>query len=218
MPVKPRYGLERRHAPPVAGVDEAGRGPLAGPVVAAAVIITRRSSLPSGIRDSKQLTREVRERLYPAIFACSHVGVGAASVDEIDALNILHASMLAMKRAVDALPVSPLMALVDGNRPPPLSCGVTCVVEGDMRCLSIAAASIVAKVTRDRLMCELAEHWPLYGFERHMGYATRAHREALVRHGPTPHHRKSFMPVRDSQLTFDAAWAYAGEETVDYAD
>ena len=192
----PDFSYERAAARQglVCGVDEAGRGPLAGPVVAAAVILDRRRA-PKGLDDSKKLTPESRAELCALLWQRAQVGVGAASVADIERLNILGATMLAMVRAVAALPMQPDVALVDGNRAPKLACAVETVIGGDGLSLSIAAASIVAKVTRDRIMCALAPRWPAYGFERHMGYATAAHREALTRFGPTPHHRRSFAGV-----------------------
>jgi ribonuclease HII len=182
----------------VTGIDEAGRGPWAGPVVAAAVILDP-TALPPGlgaaIQDSKALTPTRRIRLFEALSELAIVGVGQAEVAEIDAVNILQASMRAMARAVEALPCRPDWALVDGNRMPFLPCPGQCVVKGDARSLSIAAASIVAKVTRDRIMAELAVAHPGYGWERNMGYGTHEHRAALERLGVTPHHRRSFAPI-----------------------
>ena len=180
---------------PVAGIDEAGRGPWAGPVVAAAVILDE-ERIPDGIGDSKMLEPEVREVLFQRIMACARVGIGIADVDRIDRDNILNATMWAMSEAVAALADPPRLALVDGNRAPMLGCMVRTVVKGDARCLSIAAASIIAKVTRDRLMMDLGRAWPVYGFERHKGYGTPEHKSALDRHGPSPHHRRSFRPVQ----------------------
>lgn len=180
---------------PVAGIDEAGRGPWAGPVVAAAVILDP-DRIPAGIADSKALDAEDREAVYPRILATSRVGVGIADVARIDRHNILNATMWAMARAVKALAVVPKLALVDGNRAPPLKCATRTIVQGDARCLSIAAASIVAKVTRDRMMVALAREFPGYGFERHKGYGTPEHAETLARLGPCPHHRRSFKPVQ----------------------
>lgn len=193
----PNFSFERAAAPAtrIAGIDEAGRGPWAGPVVAAAVILPCRK-LPRGIDDSKCVKPERREALYLSIYEIAEVGVGEASVEEIDALNILGATMLAMQRALAALPNAPDYALVDGNRLPPLPCPAKAIVEGDARSLSIAAASIIAKVTRDRIMRRLAEEFPHYGFERHAGYGTKIHQDALRTHGVTPHHRKSFAPIR----------------------
>lgn len=181
----------------VAGVDEAGRGPLAGPVVAAAVVLDR-ARIPPGIDDSKALGREARVRLCAEILRGAEVGIGQASVEEIDRLNILRAAHLAMERAVAALPAPPDVALIDGNLVPgALGCPGHALVRGDALSLSIAAASIVAKVTRDRIMVDLAQQHPGYGWERNMGYPSPAHRAALERLGPTPHHRRSFRPVHN---------------------
>jgi len=180
----------------IAGIDEAGRGPWAGPVVAAAVILDP-AHIPDGVRDSKQVDEERRESLFADIDATAMIGVGMASVREIDRFNILNATLIAMRRAVRALPIRPGLALVDGNRGPRLFCRTETVVGGDANCLSIAAASIVAKVTRDRLMRELARAHPCYGWDRNKGYGTRHHREALDRHGLTPHHRRSFRPIHN---------------------
>ena len=203
----PDFALEIRHRRkgPVAGVDEAGRGPLAGPVLAAAVILDPKR-IPDGLDDSKALTAARREELYAALYKTATIGVGAASVTEITRINILQASMLAMARAVAALEVRPVTALIDGNRAPDIRCKAIPVVGGDALCLSIAAASIIAKVTRDRIMRALGLRWPGYGFEMHMGYPTAAHRDALTRLGPTPHHRPTFgsihkMLCQDSELT-----------------
>ncbi len=185
---------------PVAGIDEAGRGPLAGPVVAAAVCFPG-LALPPAVRglidDSKKLSPARREAAFAAILEAGAVGTGEASVAEIDRLNILQATMLAMQRAVAALAVPPAAALVDGNRAPALPCPAHPLVGGDRLSLSIAAASIVAKVTRDRIMARLATDHPGYGWERNAGYGTAAHRAALAALGPTPHHRRTFAPVRD---------------------
>lgn len=182
----------------VAGVDEAGRGPWAGPVVAAAAIIDADrmpAAIAAQIDDSKALSPARREALLPQILEYARVSVAGASVAEIDALNILAATMLAMRRAVEGLGVCPDLALVDGNRPPDLPCPVRTVVKGDAQCLSIAAASIAAKVHRDRIMADLARAHPGYGWERNAGYGTKLHREALESLGITPHHRKSFAPI-----------------------
>lgn len=179
----------------VAGVDEAGRGPLAGPVVAAAVILDERSPI-KGLADSKQLTAARRERLYDEIRAkalcCS---VALASVEEIDQLNILQATMLAMRRAVQGLRLKPGKVLVDGNRLPPLDVLAEAIVSGDALVPAISAASILAKVTRDRLLCELHLLHPEYGFDRHKGYGTAQHMQALKKHGALAVHRRSFAPV-----------------------
>jgi len=179
----------------VAGVDEAGRGPLAGPVVAAAVILDDKRRI-RGLADSKQLAPATRERLYDEIRAkalcCS---VGEASVEEIDSLNILQATMLAMRRAVEGLRLKPVKVLVDGNRLPTLNVLAEAIVKGDARVKAISAASILAKVHRDRLCEELHAEFPHYGFAGHKGYGTPEHLEALLRHGACVHHRKSFSPV-----------------------
>jgi ribonuclease HII len=185
----------RLHGGPICGVDEAGRGPWAGPVVAAAVILDP-DAIPPGISDSKVLDADARELLYPRIMESAEVGVGIAEVDRIDRDNILHATMWAMSQAVAALMRTPRLALIDGNRAPLLACETRTIVKGDARCLSIAAASIIAKVTRDRLMIALAREVPGYGFERHKGYGTPEHTEALARLGVTPYHRRSFKPVQ----------------------
>jgi ribonuclease HII len=203
----PDRRLEKTLGLLVCGVDEAGRGPLAGPVLAAAVILPPRlpRGLSSGIDDSKKLSRERREELYGGIRESCRVGVGEASVAEIDRLNIFHAAMLAMQRAVMALPEPPLHAIVDGNRAPKFPCAATPVVEGDARCLSVAAASIIAKVTRDRFMIARAGEFPGYGWEHNVGYATAEHIAALKRLGPTPLHRAHFAHVAQLDLFVDAA-------------
>ncbi|MBB3934324.1 ribonuclease HII [Aureimonas phyllosphaerae] len=179
----------------IAGVDEAGRGPLAGPVVAAAVILDF-ERLPEGLDDSKKLKAHERERLYDEILLCAEVGVGTAGASEIDHINIRQATLNAMRRALAGLATAPGHALVDGRDVPPrLACPATAVIGGDARSLSIAAASIVAKVTRDRMMATLCGTHPAYGFGRHMGYGTAAHLEAIEAVGPCVHHRRSFAPV-----------------------
>ena len=190
----PSFHFERDHPEPCAGVDEAGRGPLAGPVVAAAVILQRRR-VPHGIDDSKKLDEPAREALYAKIVRVAGWGVGIVDVEEIDRLNIYHATMLAMTRAVDALGVEPGMVLVDGNALPKWRYPATAIVSGDALSRSIAAASIVAKVTRDRIMHDHDQAWPGYGWRQNKGYGTPAHKAALVRLGPTPLHRRSFAPV-----------------------
>ncbi|PPR60256.1 MAG: Ribonuclease HII [Alphaproteobacteria bacterium MarineAlpha4_Bin2] len=196
----PDFKLEFMSRRPVAGIDEAGRGPWAGPVVAAAAILPDNLSteLCQRIDDSKKLKRRVREVLLSDLEAVAFLGVGVAMVSEIDDLNILQATMLAMCRAVDDLPIAPATALVDGNFAPDLACMVRTVLKGDTLSLSIAAASIVAKVTRDRMMVDLAERFPGYGWERNAGYGTQEHREAIGRLGVTPVHRRSFAPIRDA--------------------
>ena len=182
----------------VAGVDEAGRGPLAGPVVAAAVILDDLQPI-AGLNDSKKLTEKRREKLYDEILAkalcCS---IAEASVQEIDALNILQATLLAMRRAVDGLRLKPVKVLVDGNRLPVLDVRAEAIVQGDALVPAISAASILAKVHRDRLCARLHDEYPQYGFDRHKGYGTAEHLQALLAHGPCPWHRRSFAPVARS--------------------
>ena len=192
---RPCFKLEKVHPDPVAGVDEAGCAPLAGPVVAAAVVLDR-ERFPRGIDDSKVVPVKDREAICARLYKVARVGVGIASVEEIDRLNIYWARMLAMSRAVDALGFDPAMILVDGNRCPRWQRPSVAIVAGDTKCRSIAAASIVAKVTRDRIMAEHARAHPGYGWERNKGYPTPEHQEALKRLGPTPLHRRSFAPVR----------------------
>jgi len=196
MSTIPDFLHEMRHHPGlVAGVDEAGRGPLAGPVVAAAVIL-HADDCPDGLNDSKQLTAKRRAALEIEIKARARCwGVGVASVEEIDQINILWATMLAMTRAVEALEHDCAHVLVDGNRCPTWRWASTAVVEGDAKCLSIAAASIIAKETRDRMMVEAAAQHPHYGWDTNKGYGSARHLAALREHGPTPLHRRSFAPV-----------------------
>ena len=182
----------------VAGVDEAGRGPLAGPVVAAAVILDELKPI-RGLKDSKVLTALKRERLFDEIHAKALcLSIAQASVEEIDTLNILHATMLAMKRAVEGLRLRPNKVLVDGNRLPQLRIQAEAVIGGDAKIKSISAASILAKVHRDRLCLELHREHPQYGFDGHKGYSTPEHLAALRVHGACPHHRRSFAPVRET--------------------
>ena len=194
----PDLALEREAEGIVAGIDEAGRGPWAGPVVAAAVVLDC-AALPDRlareIDDSKTLSPARRAVLFEGLGACARIGIGAASVAEIDSINILEATMRAMGRAVRGLGATPDYALVDGNRLPALPCPARAVVGGDGRSLSIAAASIVAKVTRDRIMAALATRYPGFGWERNAGYGTAQHSQALERYGVTPHHRRSYAPV-----------------------
>ena len=194
----PDFALERGLGGVVAGIDEAGRGPWAGPVFAAAAVLDRRlpPALKGGLDDSKRLRPARRSALLEALDGHARIGIGRAEVDEIDRLNILQAALLAMHRAVEDLGAPLDHALVDGTAAPALSCPVMCVVKGDGRSLSIAAASIAAKVTRDRMMAELARACPGYGWERNAGYGTAEHRRALERLGPSVHHRRSFAPVR----------------------
>jgi ribonuclease HII len=197
--VRPTFNRERRAIKrgvwPVAGCDEAGRGPLAGPVVAAAVILDPKR-IPRGLNDSKKLDRAERERLYAKICASAEVGVAFAPPSRIDRDNIRQASLWALARAVAALPVRPRLIFVDGCDRIDADCDCEAVIGGDAAVVSIAAASIVAKVTRDRLMARLGAAHPGYGFERHMGYSVPEHYAALGRLGPTVHHRRSFAPVR----------------------
>ena len=195
----PHFELETRYAPArVCGVDEAGRGPWAGPVVAAAVLFQTQHEIPNGLNDSKQLSRRAREQLFTQLMQANIAhGIGIASAEEIDTLNIWGATQLAMRRAVEALPMMPELALVDGKlHPKPFACKTQPVIGGDGISLSIAAASIMAKVTRDRLMDDLARLYPDYGFARHAGYGTKLHRDALAAHGPCPEHRRSYAPIR----------------------
>ncbi|HKU97907.1 MAG TPA: ribonuclease HII [Vineibacter sp.] len=196
----PNFKFETRFEGPVAGVDEAGRGPLAGPVLAAAVILDRtraKRSLLRLLNDSKQLDAEDREKAFQALRRsdAAAIGIGAASAREIDRFNILQATFLAMRRAVAALPAPPTVALVDGNRPPRLACQVEVIVSGDSLSYSIAAASIIAKVTRDRIMHRLHERHPGYGWATNVGYSVPEHLAGLEKLGPTPHHRFSFAPL-----------------------
>lgn len=181
----------------IAGVDEVGRGPLAGPVTAAAVVLDL-DRLPAGLNDSKRLSAGKRAILAEALYQCAEVAVAHASVEEIDRINILRASHLAMLRAVQALPVPPDFLLIDGNLlPRDLDIPARAVVRGDARSVSIAAASIVAKICRDRIMVELAQQHPGYGWETNAGYPSKSHRMALQNLGVTPHHRRSFKPVHN---------------------
>jgi ribonuclease HII len=201
VPVFPDFAFERSAIAcgfaRVAGVDEVGRGPLAGPVTAAAVILDP-LRIPAGLNDSKQLTAARREALFAELMAVAEVSVGHASVAEIDALNILRASHLAMCRAVAGLAVRPDLVLIDGNMiPKEMEIRAETVVGGDARCLSIAAASIVAKCLRDRIMVDLAQQHPGYGWETNAGYPTKSHKAAMIARGVTPHHRRSFAPVHN---------------------
>ncbi|UXX85149.1 ribonuclease HII [Roseovarius pelagicus] len=181
----------------IAGVDEVGRGPLAGPVTAAAVILDP-ARIPDGMHDSKKLTAKRREALYEQIAAVAEVSIAHASVEEIDSLNILRASHLAMERAVDGLPRVPDLALIDGNMiPAGLTMAAQAIVKGDARSLSISAASIMAKICRDYVMWDLAQQWPGYGWETNAGYPSKSHKLALRNLGVTPHHRRSFKPVHN---------------------
>ena len=183
----------RKGARLVCGIDEAGRGPWAGPVVAAAVVLDPKC-IPDGLNDSKKLSEARRAALFEPIMASARVGIGIADVDRIDRDNILQATLWAMAQALDQIG-GVALALVDGNRAPALPCPVQTIIEGDAKSLSIAAASIIAKVTRDRIMVGHDQAYPGYGFARHKGYGTAMHQEALRRHGVTPLHRTSFAPI-----------------------
>jgi len=206
----PGFAHERKIGGVVAGIDEAGRGPLAGPVVAACVVLDQARTtrkLRSAIDDSKKLSREERESAFELLLEAraggsASIGVAAASVAEIDRINILQASLLAMRRALTRLPVRPDHVLIDGDRiPHGLSCSATAVVGGDGRCISIAAASIVAKVLRDRAMTRLALRYPGFGWETNVGYGTSEHTQGLARLGPCRHHRLSFAPCAQFVLS-----------------
>lgn len=201
----PDYSLETSYPGPVAGVDEAGYGPWAGPVVAAAVILAP-SQIPDAIldavNDSKQLSKAKREALFKALHQCAHnkegcwIGVGEASPQEIDQINIRQANFKAMQRAVEGLSLLPRTILVDGVANPPLPIPTHTVTKGDRLSLSIAAASIIAKVTRDRIMTQLSQEFPDYGWERNAGYGTKGHQQALMKYGVTAHHRHSYKPIQ----------------------
>ena len=201
MPRRCTFKIELDFPQPLAGVDEAGCAPLAGPVVAAACILDR-NKFPRGIDDSKNLPIEKREALYARITKVAAFGVGIASVEEIDSINIYWARMLAMTRAVEALGIEPAWVLVDGNATPKWQRPSKAIVAGDARCRSIAAASIIAKVTRDRMMADHARTFPGYGWETNVGYGTESHHDGLLRLGATRHHRQSFAPVAQIPLPF----------------
>ena len=177
----------------VCGVDEAGRGTLAGPVCAAAVILPE-GVIIDGVNDSKKLSEKKRESLFDVIReqALSY-SIAYATVDEIEEINILNATMLAMRRAIDGLDIKADYAMIDGNKIPPIDIDAECIVKGDAKSMSIACASILAKVSRDRLLYKYAEEYPMYGFDKHKGYGTKVHREAILKYGPCPYHRKSFL-------------------------
>jgi ribonuclease HII len=204
--------LRSQHGPLLAGMDEVGRGPLAGPVVACAVIMPPDQRAMPGINDSKQLTARKRDELVKRIRERAlAIGIGAASVREIDRINIYQASVLAMRRALGRLPLTPNHVVVDGKAIRTLDVGHTAVVRGDSRCYSIACASIVAKITRDRVMHALATRYPNYRWDQNVGYATALHLKGITAHGITPHHRKSFMPVSQISLDFGIDMAEAAE-------
>ena len=197
--------LRAQHGPLIAGVDEVGRGPLAGPVVACAVIMPPERRAMPGINDSKQLSAKKREKLIGKIVANAlAIGIGAASVREIDRINILQASILAMRRALRRLPLQPNHVVIDGREARTLDVVHTAVIHGDSRCYSIACASIVAKITRDRVMRALSARYPIYKWEENVGYSTAWHLRTIAEQGITPHHRRSFLPVRQLSLDFDS--------------
>lgn len=202
----PDFELENSLNCVVAGIDEAGRGPWAGPVVAGAVVVKDKNlceELLKGLDDSKKLSAKKRDALYQKLLEEEKngkiaIGIGEASAQEIDEMNILQATFLAMKRATEALQISPEFAIIDGNQTPKnFPCRTKTVIKGDAKCLSISAASIVAKVYRDRLMQKLAEKYPYYAFEKNAGYGTKAHIEGLISYGVTPEHRKSYRPIQE---------------------
>lgn len=194
---KPNLNYESQYTGRIAGVDEAGRGPLAGPVVAAAVILDI-NNIPQGLNDSKKLSERRREALYVDITARAHYSIGIAEPEEIDRINVLAATMAAMGRAVLGLSIRPDAVLVDGNRAPDFGIPARTVIKGDSESLSIAAASIIAKVTRDRLMQQAERRFPGYGLAQHKGYPTKIHKDALTKIGVSPIHRRSYAPVRDA--------------------
>ncbi len=204
----PDFSFEDKAGIPCCGIDEVGRGPLAGPVVAAAVILDR-ARLPKAIyqniNDSKKLSAKRRSELARALRDYADVSLGLCTVEEIDTLNILRATLEAMRRAYAGLNTPPEMALVDGNQKPPLSCRIQTIVKGDARCMSIAAASIIAKDHRDTLMAQLAQTHPHYGWASNAGYGTAIHLKALEVHGVTAHHRRSFAPVSKQLLKANSA-------------
>ena len=197
--------LRAQYGPLIAGVDEVGRGPLAGPVVACAVIMPPERRAMPGINDSKQLSAKKREKLVGKILANAlAVGIGAASVREIDRYNILQASILAMRRALKRLKTAPNHVVIDGREARTLDVTHTAVIHGDARCYSIACASIVAKITRDRVMRALGRRYPIYKWDENVGYSTAWHLRTIAEQGITPHHRRSFLPVSQLSLSFDA--------------
>jgi ribonuclease HII len=196
MQIFPNFDFEEKNIFPVAGVDEVGRGPWAGPVIAAAVILDPKK-IPLGINDSKKLSVKKREILYAEITSTSIASaIGLASVAEIDSLNILEASKLAMQRAIEKLSITPNHLLIDGIHKPSSKYPCTTIIKGDQKSLSIAAASIIAKVTRDRIMEDLAKIYPQYGWEKNAGYGTKLHQEGLEKYGANEHHRQSFKPIK----------------------
>lgn len=196
---RPSDIFEKQYVYPVAGVDEAGIGSWIGPVVAGAVILDPETphDILDALQDSKKLSEKKREQIFESLTQSDHVhiGVGEANLEEIDRLNIRQAGLLAMKRAVENLPLQPTVVLVDGTGQPDLTCESLLLVKGDQKSYSIAAASIIAKVTRDRMIKQIAQEYPQYGWDKNAGYGTKAHREALLAHGITPWHRKTYAPI-----------------------
>ena len=192
----PNLAIENSIGGLVCGIDEAGRGPLAGPVVAACVILDY-DHIPAGLNDSKKLSASKREVIYLQLLQTARIGIGFGSLRDIAAHNILGATMLAMNRAIGRLPIIPNMALVDGNQLPDLPCNGMAVIGGDGKSLSIAAASVIAKVTRDRIMQKLARKYTGYGWAKNSGYGTAEHMQGIAERGITPHHRRDFAPVRE---------------------
>jgi len=205
MKTSPNFDFEKLCSGIVCGIDEVGRGPLAGPVVASAVIINRAiapQDILEQINDSKKLSAKRRDYLSHKIYEFSEVAIAEASVEEIDTINILQASLTAMARAFAQLRSSPAMALIDGNKSPKISCPTKTIIKGDSISLSIAAASIIAKEYRDKLMREIANDYPEYAWDKNAGYGTKAHLEAIEKYGITPHHRKTFAPISQKILGF----------------
>ena len=202
----PDFTLENKLSGIIAGVDEVGRGPLAGPVISAAVVFTDRNTVIDGINDSKKLTPKNRQDLYHKIISTAKFCVGIASVEEINSYNILGATKLSMKRALIGLNIELDYVLVDGNQPPDVKWQVKPIIKGDNLSISIAAASIIAKVTRDRLMQELHEKYPEYNWYKNKGYGTKEHISAINLYGITEHHRKNFAPVSQTQLTYSCSY------------
>ncbi|MCH2546138.1 MAG: ribonuclease HII [Alphaproteobacteria bacterium] len=215
MAISPDFSIESEYSGIIVAIDEVGRGPLAGPVMAAAAILDA-STIPHGINDSKKLSLKKRDALFDTLMQHCRIEIGVADEKEIEALNILGATKLAMTRAYDKLGVDATIALIDGNQPPKLSCPTRCIVKGDSISLSIAAASIAAKVTRDRLMAELAKTYTGFGWERNAGYGTKEHLSAMQQYGITPHHRKGFAPVRDLLAAGAPAYAVKTDRGMQY--
>lgn len=204
----PDFSFENKHDGLACGVDEVGRGPLAGPVVAAAVILNRAAfpqNILEHINDSKKVSQKKRAYLFDKIHEYAHVSIAECSVEEIDTLNILQASLMAMKKAIDGLRVKPAIALIDGNKAPRTPCRTETIVKGDSRSYSIAAASIIAKHYRDNLMNTYALEFPQYGWDKNAGYGTTAHLKAIEIHGITPLHRRSFSPISKCLVKVNSA-------------